>query len=155
MTTKVKTETLKVRTIVGDDFGVRFVPSGHGGMFVEIYEDPFDMSAKLVSEREVEAKLAKARKIELAESPPSATPKRPEGVPEGHDWWYENGVKHAPKVAPLSHGSHHYPGDDGTSDCSHGCGCWMGPYRSGGPVNPGGRCPENPILKEPNEEKSS
>jgi len=45
-------------------------------------------------------------------------------------------------------GGHHYPGcsDDDfsfTSDCSYGCGCWMGGSRSGGPdgVDPFGECP--------------
>lgn len=43
-------------------------------------------------------------------------------------------------------GPHNYPYDGGTSDCSYGCGCWMGPYRSGGPgrVDPFGECPNNP-----------
>jgi hypothetical protein len=45
---------------------------------------------------------------------------------------------------------HVYPGapsaerpDGWTSDCSNGCGCWMGPARSGGPdgVDPFGPCP--------------
>lgn len=44
------------------------------------------------------------------------------------------------------YGGHKYADHDGTSDCQYGCGCWMGPARSGGPVglNPGGVCPKNP-----------
>lgn len=49
-------------------------------------------------------------------------------------------------------GGHFYPGCEGgiedffTSDCEHGCGCWMGNARSGGPngVAPFGDCPNNP-----------
>lgn len=47
------------------------------------------------------------------------------------------------KFGPHSYGAH-----DGTSDCAYGCGCWMGPYRSNGPVNPFGPCPNNPITRE-------
>lgn len=50
-----------------------------------------------------------------------------------------------PELDPEKFGSHKYPQKDGTHDCMHGCGCWMGPYRSGGPVDPYGPCPENPI----------
>ena len=55
-------------------------------------------------------------------------------------------------------GGHYYPGcknpyGDGffTSDCEHGCGCWMGNSRSGGPdgVSPFGACPNNPTPKAP------
>jgi hypothetical protein len=44
-------------------------------------------------------------------------------------------------------GPHEYADHDGTSDCEHGCGCWMGPARSGGPlgVDPFGICPNNPL----------
>ncbi|OGZ62686.1 MAG: hypothetical protein A2998_00500 [Candidatus Staskawiczbacteria bacterium RIFCSPLOWO2_01_FULL_37_25b] len=44
------------------------------------------------------------------------------------------------------YGPHEYAGHEGTSDCKHGCGCWMGPSRSGGPVglDPFGKCPKNP-----------
>lgn len=52
---------------------------------------------------------------------------------------------------PNGHGSkeyggHKYANHDGTSDCEHGCGCWMGPARSGGPtgLDPGGTCSRNP-----------
>ena len=49
-------------------------------------------------------------------------------------------------------GGHFYPGCEGdieaffTSDCEHGCGCWVGSSRSGGPdgVDPFGDCPNNP-----------
>lgn len=152
MATKATTTKLEVPTIVYDDASLKFIPSGHAGMFVEIYEDPTEMTSRLVNEQEMEATLVKARKIEQDEKPPPAPPKRPEGVPEGHDWWHESGVKHAPKVDPSRYGSHNYPGaPDHTSDCSHGCGCWMGPARSGGPVNPHGRCPNNPIAKKQEE----
>lgn len=43
-------------------------------------------------------------------------------------------------------GSHlYYSRQSGTSDCEYGCGCWMGPARSGGPagVDPFGKCPGN------------
>jgi len=44
------------------------------------------------------------------------------------------------------YGGHDYPNQDGTSDCKYGCGCWMGPARSGGPtgLDPFGDCPKNP-----------
>ena len=44
-------------------------------------------------------------------------------------------------------GKHKYA-DDGTSDCAHGCGCWMGPFRSGGPdgIDPFGKCPKAPPI---------
>ncbi len=44
------------------------------------------------------------------------------------------------------YGGHKYADLDGTSDCQYGCGCWMGPTRSGGPtgLDPSGRCPKNP-----------
>jgi len=54
-------------------------------------------------------------------------------------------------MAKANVGGHFYPGcedpkDFFTSDCKHGCGCWMGSSRSGGPdgVDPFGKCPENP-----------
>ena len=47
-------------------------------------------------------------------------------------------------------GGHYYPGCDDplnfyTSDCSYGCGAWMGGSRSGAPdgVDPFGLCPKN------------
>ncbi len=43
-------------------------------------------------------------------------------------------------------GGHRYPlAPSRTSDCAYGCGCWAGPYGSGGPrgINPLGRCPKN------------
>lgn len=47
---------------------------------------------------------------------------------------------------PKEYGVHKYAKDEGTSDCQHGCGCWMGPVRSGGPagLDPFGTCPKNP-----------
>ena len=66
----------------------------------------------------------------------------------GHATWVENGEhKHAPKVKPARFGPHDYPNEDGTSDCKFGCGCWMGPARSGGPTDPFGACPKNPKRK--------
>jgi hypothetical protein len=43
-------------------------------------------------------------------------------------------------------GNHRYASHRGTSDCEYGCGCWMGPARSGSKhagVAPGGKCPNN------------
>jgi len=63
---------------------------------------------------------------------------------KGHDVWYENGdQKHALKVDSELFGPHDYGDYDGTKDCTYGCNCWMGPTRSGGPVNPFGACPNN------------
>jgi len=47
---------------------------------------------------------------------------------------------------PKKYGGHKYADHDGTSDCKYGCGCWMGPARSGGPtgIDPFGKCPKNP-----------
>lgn len=54
-------------------------------------------------------------------------------MPNGHDYSKE-------------YGKHDYGKCEGTSDCEYGCGCWMGPARSGGPigVDPFGECPNNP-----------
>jgi len=63
---------------------------------------------------------------------------------KGHDTWIEDGqMKHAKRVDPEAYGPHKFT-QDGTSDCAYGCGCWMGPARSGGPVNPFGACPNHP-----------
>lgn len=45
-------------------------------------------------------------------------------------------------------GGHKYD-KDGTSDCAFGCGCWMGGTRSGGSVDPFGKCPNNPVNTNP------
>ena len=47
---------------------------------------------------------------------------------------------------PKEYGGHQYADHDGTSVCKHGCRCWMGPARSGGPsgLDPFGKCPNNP-----------
>ncbi len=47
-------------------------------------------------------------------------------------------------------GPHKYADHDGTSDCRYGCGCWIGPTRSGAPagVNPLGKCPQNLEIDE-------
>lgn len=44
------------------------------------------------------------------------------------------------------YGGHSYA-SEGTSDCSHKCGCWMGGFQSGGPLglDPRGDCPNNPV----------
>ena len=49
----------------------------------------------------------------------------------------------------VDFGKHKYADHDGTSDCKYGCGCWMGPSRSGGPmgVDPSGKCPRH-VLRE-------
>lgn len=49
------------------------------------------------------------------------------------------------------YGPHKYAEHDGTSDCKYGCGCWMGPSRSGGPdgLDPFGVCPGNPKDGKP------
>jgi len=54
-------------------------------------------------------------------------------MPNGHDYTKE-------------YGEHDYGNQQGTYNCKHHCGCWMGPARSGGPVgvDPFGECPGNP-----------
>lgn len=44
------------------------------------------------------------------------------------------------------YGPHKYD-KHGTSNCAHGCKCWAGPSRSGGPLglDPFGSCPNNPV----------
>jgi len=60
--------------------------------------------------------------------------------------WYEDGrVMHAPGIPSGVFGPHDYK-SKGTSDCANGCGCWAGPARSGGPVDPLGPCPRNPLA---------
>jgi hypothetical protein len=59
-------------------------------------------------------------------------------------YWVEDGHYYkAMAVHASSNGPHDFD-SDGTSDCKKGCGCWMGPARSGGPVDPFGPCPRNP-----------
>jgi hypothetical protein len=45
---------------------------------------------------------------------------------------------------------HRYPDPDGTSDCAYSCGCYMGPFCSGGPegIDPFGECPKAPPPSE-------
>ena len=65
---------------------------------------------------------------------------------KGLAYWIENGtVCTCTPVDGTLFGSHHYT-MDGTSDCAHGCGCWMGGFASGGPVDPFGACPRNPLA---------
>lgn len=67
---------------------------------------------------------------------------------EGYDVWAEyGGRKIAKHVDSEKFGPHKYIDCDGTSDCEYKCGCWMGPSRSGGPVDPWGACPKNPKEK--------
>jgi len=66
-------------------------------------------------------------------------------------WWEYDGMKHALKVDETKFGPHEYdPDHDVTSDCKYGCGCWMGPCRSGGMVDPFGACPKNPKTRNKN-----
>ena len=69
------------------------------------------------------------------------------------DEWHEYSGKHScPHVDPDKFGPHVFDGDeDHTSDCAFGCGCWMGPSRSGGVegvASPHGRCPKNIISAQ-------
>jgi hypothetical protein len=73
---------------------------------------------------------------------------------EAHIDWFLAGAATAEITEPPRF-PHDYPGalghnpdDPGecfTSDCRHGCGCWAGPSRSGGPegVDPFGECPKH------------
>jgi len=54
-------------------------------------------------------------------------------------------------VDPKRFGSHDF-GDGNTNDCAYGCGCYMGPYCSGGLVDPHGACPNNPLPKPEEDE---
>lgn len=54
-----------------------------------------------------------------------------------------------PAAPGLTLGSHYYPrAPDRTSSCAHGCGAWVGPWRSGPhddpTLDPFGACPKNP-----------
>ena len=87
-----------------------------------------------------EKKERKNAKTRLRESKAHERELRRQNLAE----WVEDGVhKTAPRVDPKVYGSHKYE-EDGTSDCAYGCGCWMGPARSGGPIDPFGPCPCNP-----------
>ena len=67
---------------------------------------------------------------------------------QGEAVWLEWGkICHAPLVDPYLFGPHYY-GDEGrTGVCIHKCGCHMGSMNSSGPVDPFGRCPNNPREK--------
>jgi hypothetical protein len=96
----------------------------------------------------IDAELCEKRDKELHEEHQKRVGEENEWIEKGHDIWYENsGMKHAPIVDKYKFGDHDYGYGYGTSDCKYGCGCWMGPTRSGGPVNPFGKCPKNPIVK--------
>jgi len=63
------------------------------------------------------------------------------------DYYIEDGKRKASRVDPAKFGEHKYRGAPHyTSDCEYECGCWAGPHRSGGPVNPFGPCPKNPKV---------
>lgn len=71
--------------------------------------------------------------------------------PEGFDVWIENGVWYiAPEVDPKRFGGHAYANggyERGVRDCP--CGCHMLSSSSGGPCDPFGACPENPLPIDP------
>ncbi|MEK7213735.1 MAG: hypothetical protein AAB637_01285 [Patescibacteria group bacterium] len=56
------------------------------------------------------------------------------------------------------YGPHSYlKENDGTGDCTYGCGCWAGPSRSGGPLGLDpihGLCPKNLLEGEPSEDEN-
>lgn len=66
---------------------------------------------------------------------------------EGYSLWIENGMWcSAPIVDPSKFGEHAYGNggyEMGIRDCP--CGCFMLSSSSGGPVDPYGKCPKNPI----------
>ena len=65
---------------------------------------------------------------------------------QGYSRWVENGHAYeAPTVDPEKFGPHDYnkPGMRGQGKCK--CGCAMWSSSSSGPVDPFGRCPENPL----------
>ena len=70
-------------------------------------------------------------------------------VKRGWSLWIENGVWFtAPTVNRRRFGSHAYGGEEydyGLRECSYGCQCHMGSSSSGGPVDPFGACPLNPL----------
>lgn len=70
-------------------------------------------------------------------------------VEAGWSLWIENGVWFtAPSVDSDKFGGHDYDNggyERGIRDCR--CGCWMGSACSGGPVDPFGACPKNPLTK--------
>ncbi len=81
-------------------------------------------------------------KTEIGRDCPQPKPKR------GYSIWIENGVWYsAPRVSAKKFGSHAYDNggyEKGIRDCP--CGCHMGGYTSGGPVDPFGPCPFNPKI---------
>lgn len=74
-------------------------------------------------------------------------------------YYIQSGERKSSRVDAELFGPHSYPGaprkgEPGwTSDCGFGCKCWAGPSNSGGPVDPFGPCPHNPIPAEPTERK--
>lgn len=89
---------------------------------------------------EQDLKIAKARETAIAEEKHWQS--------QGHAVWHERGgMCHAPEVDDKLFSTHDYGVGDGTSDCAYKCGCWMGPCASGGPVDPFGPCPKNPVKE--------
>lgn len=72
----------------------------------------------------------------------------PVSVPKGWAYWVEDGVWYKCRaVSPKKFGRHAYDNggyERGIIECP--CGCWMGRYNSGGPVDPFGCCPKNPLT---------
>jgi hypothetical protein len=66
----------------------------------------------------------------------------------GWSIWVESGEWFtAPTVDPQQFGAHAYAGEAFAKvrDCP--CGCWMLASSSGGPVDPFGACPLNPMVQ--------
>ena len=72
-----------------------------------------------------------------------------EKIGKGWSKWIENGIAYKAKtVNPKKFNGHAYDNggfEQGIRDCS--CGCYMGGFSSGGPVDPFGACPNNPKPK--------
>lgn len=85
------------------------------------------------------------KKIEMGSSVENPKPK----VEKGWSIWLESGIYYkARTVDALKFGRHDYDNagfEKGIRDCK--CGCHMGGFDSGGPVDPFGPCPLNPLPK--------
>jgi len=92
----------------------------------------YDTSYKLTDEEELAFRILLKRHLVTLEI-----------MEKNETAWHEDGVMHTSNVDPKKFGKHKYADHDGTSDCEYGCGCWMGPSRSGGKVDPFGPCPNN------------
>jgi len=102
---------------------------------VKKVREPNDIepSYKLTDEEELALKILQKRHMVTLEI-----------LEENETIWFEDGKVKISNVDPKKFGKHKYAEHDGTSDCEYGCGCWMGPCRSGGKVDPFGPCPNNP-----------